>query len=93
MDSSQIIKAIIPHYCPNCNQEIFVKVHTLPPVLASVLNRADILNAKYDVMKMLEKSGMTQKKLETIRVEIMNEAILFGPEDTQGIVDQYLKDL
>lgn len=88
MDSTEIIKAIVPHFCPHCQQEIFVKIHSLPPSLASVLTRADIAAAKEDVLNRLSKK-LDAKTFDMVSKEIREERVMFGPEDVTGIVSQY----
>ena len=85
-----VIKVIIPAFCPHCAKEIFVKVHSLPPSLASILGREDVNKAKMRVIDGLT-GRVSEEELKRIRKEIMSEDIVFGPEDVDQAVESYLK--
>lgn len=82
------IKSIVPHFCPHCRQEIFVKLHTIPATLAGVLSRNDINEAKERVVNAL-KGRLAPEEHAKMKQEIMDDSVMFGPDEVDGLIEQY----
>lgn len=84
-----LIKGIVVSNCPHCAKEIFLELQSTAPAITAVLAEEQVNLAKDEVLKILD-SRLTVAQFEAACNVIKDKTYLFGPNDVQNIVDQFV---
>jgi DNA-binding MurR/RpiR family transcriptional regulator len=87
-----IIKGIVTFHCPHCNEEVFAEMQSTAPTISAVLTEEQVNKAKDEVLSALEEK-LTEEQFEDACDAIKDKSFLFGPNDVQTVIDQYLQGL
>jgi glutaredoxin-related protein len=91
-EKSNVAKLFANNQCPHCGKEIIVNIQSLPPVLAGVLIKDDIKNAKEYMKRKLGEMNITDSQKEIVIKWIDNEKNIFGPDDIDDVTN-FIKDI
>ena len=89
----RIVKTIAPTMCPHCSKEFLVSFRTMAPSIDWALKPESIATVKENLKSKVEKLDFKDpKEKESVLAWIGDENVMFGPEESDLVLDQIKRD-
>lgn len=89
---SEKIKTLTQGKCPHCGQPILVEFEMASPGIVSIFKEEEILAAKRKVYEAIEILAINDEEKERAKSWVINEGVVFGPNEVDGIIDEIKKE-
>lgn len=86
MEDKNIIKSITKHKCPNCDCDIYIENHIIPPDVGSVFTQEEMEKAKEDCLGRIDTISIDEEKKKAVIAWLKDPSTVFGPDEVESII-------